>query len=447
MTGKQIRRTDVNEWYAEVPRSIRKQTILGLALMILVGGGFGAWAGFAPLASAIIAPGSFVATGKNKIVQHLEGGVIEEILAHEGDTVREGQELIRLDETAALANVRQLELREHRLRAMLARLQAQARGAEAFEPPQAVVENLADADIAAIHDSQREIFTSALLKQKNQIRLLEENIQALSFQMEGIEAQVNSMQRQQAILKDEYASKASLLKKGIITRSSVRLLERAIADADGDIVQLESEGRIAQTQIAKYRMEIAQVRDSAQKAAYDEIQAVEADLDIVREQIRSARAVLGRTSIQAPVTGIVIRSYYHTSGGVIESGRAIMEILPSDEALIIEAQVPRMEIDEVRVGQAASIRLSALNQRTTPVLEGKVMYVSADAVTASATSPSKDIYIARVEIPNDQLQRVRGFAPTPGMPAEILIQTHERTFFQYLAKPITDSMARAFREY
>ncbi|KFB09265.1 HlyD family type I secretion periplasmic adaptor subunit [Nitratireductor basaltis] len=447
MGGKQLQRTDVNEWYAEVPRSIRKQTIVGLALMMLVGGGFGAWAGFAPLASAIIAPGSFVATGKNKIVQHLEGGVIEEILAHEGDTVREGQELIRLDETAALANVRQLELRQLRLQAMLARLKAQAHGDEVYDPPEAIVKNLADADIAAIHNSQKEIFSSALIKQTNQVRLLEENIQALTFQLQGIDAQVASMRRQQEILTDEFNSKSSLLKKGIVTRSSIRLLERAIADADGDIVQLESEGRIAQTQIAKYRMEIAQVRDAAQKAAYDEIQAVEADLDTVREQIRSARAVLGRTSIQAPVTGIVIRSYYHTSGGVIESGRAIMEILPSDEALIIEAQVPRMQIDEVRVGQAASIRLSALNQRTTPVLEGEVMYVSADAVTASATSPAKDIYIARVEIPNEQLQRVKGFAPTPGMPAEILIQTHERTFFEYLAKPITDSMARAFREY
>lgn len=435
------------EWYADVPRSIRMQTVIGMALMLVLCGGFGAWAGFAPLAAAIIAPGSFVATSKNKIVQHLEGGIIRQILVHEGDHVVKGQDLVQLDETAALANARQLELRQIRLEAIQARLQAQARGAEAFHPPPSISNRLDDMEIKSIIDSQRENFTSTRLKLNNQLGLLRENATALGFQLEGINAQVDSMRRQRAILQSEHDIKSTLLSKGIVTRSSISLLERAIADAEGDIARLEAEGRVTQTQVAKYRLEMAQVSDNAQKAAFDEIQTVEAELDAVREQIRNATSVLNRTMIRAPVSGIVIRSYYHTAGGVIESGRAIMEILPSNEPLIIEAQVPRMQIDEVHVGQFASIRLSALNQRTTPILEGTVIYVSADAVTASATSPAKDIYVARVEIPNEQLHRVKGFNPTPGMPAEILIQTHERTFFEYLAKPITDSMARAFREY
>ncbi|HRP77728.1 MAG TPA: HlyD family type I secretion periplasmic adaptor subunit [Aquamicrobium sp.] len=435
------------EWYAEVPRSIRVQTVAGLALMLVVCGGFGAWAGFAPLASAIIAPGSFVATSKNKIVQHLEGGIIRRILVEEGDRVEEGQDLVQLDETAALANARQLGLRQLRLEAILARLQAQARGADDFAPPASVSSRLDDAEVRAIMDSQRENFRSTRLKLDNQLGLLRENATALSFQLGGIEGQIESMRRQRAILQAELDVKQSLLAKGIVTRSAISLLERAVADADGDVARLEAEARISQTQVAKYQLEMAQVTDSAQKAAFDEIQTVEAELDGVREQIRNARSVLDRTMIRAPVPGIVIRSYYHTAGGVIESGRPIMEILPSNEALIIEAQVPRMQIDEVHVGQLASIRLSALNQRTTPILDGKVIYVSADAVTASQASPNKDIYVARVEIPTEQLHRVKGFNPTPGMPAEILIQTHERTFFEYLAKPITDSMARAFREY
>ena len=435
------------EWYAEVPRSIRLQTLVGLALMFVVCGGFGAWAGLAPLASAIIAPGSFVATSKNKIVQHLEGGIIRHILVEEGDHVEKDQDLVQLDETAALANARQLELRQVRLEAILARLQAQARGAEDFSPPDSISGRLDDLEIRAILDSQRENFRSTRLKLDNQLGLLRENASGLGFQLEGIRGQVDAMRRQRAILQSELDVRSSLLGKGIVTRSSISLLERAVADADGDIARLEAEARVSETQIAKYRLEMAQVTDSAQKAAFDEIQSVEAERDSVREQIRNARSVLDRTMIRAPVPGIVIRSYYHTAGGVIESGRPIMEILPSDEPLIIEAQVPRMQIDEVHVGQLASIRLSALNQRTTPILEGTVIYVSADAVTASMASPNKDIYVARVEIPTVQLQRVKGFSPTPGMPAEILIQTHERTFFEYLAKPITDSMARAFREY
>lgn len=449
MAGKKTAAAEqpVLEWYADVPRSIRTQTIIGLALMFVVGGGFGAWAGFAPLASAVIAPGSFVATSKNKIVQHLEGGIIRDILVDEGDRVQAGQDLVRLDETAALANARQLELRKLRLEAIQARLQAQARGADGFVPPASISEKFDDAEIKAIIDSQRENFRSTRAKLDNQLRLLRENTVALTFQLEGIRAQVDSMRRQKAILQNELDVKTSLLQKGIVTRSSISLLERAVADAEGDIARLEAEGRISETQIGKYRLEMAQVADSAQKTAFDEIQTVEAELDSVREQILNARSVLDRTMIRAPVSGIVIRSYYHTSGGVIESGRPIMEILPSNEPLIIEAQVPRMQIDEVHVGQSASIRLSALNQRTTPILDGKVIYVSADAVTASVASPVKDIYVARVEIPTEQLHRVKGFNPTPGMPAEILIQTHERTFFEYLAKPVTDSMARAFREY
>ena len=449
MAGKKTAAAEqpVLEWYAEVPRSIRTQTIIGLALMFVVGGGFGAWAGFAPLASAVIAPGSFVATSKNKIVQHLEGGIIRDILVDEGDRVQAGQDLVRLDETAALAIARQLELRKLRLEAIQARLQAQARGADDFVPPASISEKFDDAEIKAIIDSQRENFRSTRAKLDNQLRLLRENTVALTFQLEGIRAQVDSMRRQKAILQNELDVKTSLLQKGIVTRSSISLLERAVADAEGDIARLEAEGRISETQIGKYRLEMAQVADSAQKTAFDEIQTVEAELDSVREQILNARSVLDRTMIRAPVSGIVIRSYYHTSGGVIESGRPIMEILPSNEPLIIEAQVPRMQIDEVHVGQSASIRLSALNQRTTPILDGKVIYVSADAVTASVASPVKDIYVARVEIPTEQLHRVKGFNPTPGMPAEILIQTHERTFFEYLAKPVTDSMARAFREY
>jgi HlyD family secretion protein len=203
----------------------------------------------------------------------------------------------------------------------------------------------------------------------------------------------------------------------------------------------------ADAQITRFKREMDQARDTAKQAAMDEMQSIEAEFDAVREQIRQANSVLGRTTVRAPVSGTIIRLYYHTAGGVIESGKAILEILPSEVPLVIEAQIPRMQIDEVRQGQVASVRLSALNQRTTPMLEGKVYYVSADSVLEGTGPGAAEVYIARISVAPDQLARVRSFAPTPGMPAEILIQTHERTFFEYLTKPVTDSMARAFREY
>jgi HlyD family secretion protein len=178
----------------------------------------------------------------------------------------------------------------------------------------------------------------------------------------------------------------------------------------------------------------------------DELESIQAELDSVREQSRAAENILQRTTIHAPATGTVVRMNYHTPGGVIESGKGIMEILPADADLIIEAHVPRTEIDSVRAGQKAMVRLVALNQRTTPVLNGDVFYVSADALPADPASQQQEFYLARVHLPPSEISRVRGFSPTPGMPAEILIQTEERTFFSYLTKPIVDSMSRAFTE-
>ena len=433
------------EWYADVPRSIHKQTIAGLVLVVVLCGGFSAWGAFAPLAAAVIAPGSFVATGENKIVQHLEGGIIKSLLVHEGDQVTVGQNMIELDTTSAGANARQLQLRSLRLEGIMARLQAASKGLDRYTPPASILAAITDPEVKAINDSQSDNFKSARTKLISQIQVLDQNILALQFQRDGSNAQIQSMQQQYDLLSEDYARQSKLLEGGLVTRSQVNVLQRAMADAQGSIARLHAESSSSDAQIQRLNREIAQARDVAQQAAADEMQTVEAEFDAVREQARQANSVLDRTMIKAPVSGTIVRMYYHTAGGVIESGKAILEILPSDVPLIIEAKIPRMQIDEVRKGQTASIRLSALNQRTTPILEGHVDYVSADSVKETGAAASES-YIARVSISPDQLSRVQDFIPTPGMPAEILIQTHERTFFEYLTKPIADSMSRAFRE-
>jgi HlyD family secretion protein len=433
------------EWYSEVPRSIKKQTVLGLTLIFVTFGGFGAWGATAPLASAIIAPGSFVATGSNKIVQHLEGGIISELLVSEGDRVEMGQDLVYLDRTAAMSNARSLELRLLRLEGMQARLQAQVSGASSYQPPESVLENLDDPEVRTINDGQQESFASAQLALQNRVDVLRENVRALEFQHQGISSQLESFRRQRALLEEDYEIQSSLYRRQLALLSTVNSLERSLADADGDIARMESEAQMTLAQIEQHHREIAQLVSADRQAALGELQDVSAELETLREEMHNVRNVLSRTVITAPATGIVVRTYYHTSGGVIESGRPIMEILPSDVPLIIEAQIPRMQIDEVELGQKADIRLSALNQRTTPMLEGEVVYVSADAIQDNAQS-ANEIYVARVTIPAEELERVSGFTPTPGMPAEILIETDERTFFEYLTKPIVDSMARAFRE-
>jgi len=433
------------EWYEGVPRSIRPYTKFGVVLILICFGGFGTWAATAPLAAAVIAPGSFVATGKNKVVQHLEGGIIKELLVREGDRVKEGDELVHLDETAPRANAQQLFLRQARLEAILARLHAVVRGEDHYQPPKIILDNMANPEIRAVNDSQGDNFDAAHAKYANEYQMMQRNISALEFRRIGRNAQIQATRKQVVLLKDEYEAKLSLYQKGLMARSEVSVLERAIADGDGTIARLDAEIQEVNAQIEKFQKEMIQTKDTEKRAALDEIQSAEAELDTVREQSRQAENILDRTVVKAPVSGTIVRLYYHTPGGVIESGKPIIEILPTGVPLIIEAQIPRMQIDEVKEGQEAHIRLSGLNQRTTPVINGRVDYVSADSI-ADATSKT-EIYLARVSIPAEQLARIHGFSPTPGMPADILIQTHERTFFEYLAKPVIDSMSRAFREY
>jgi HlyD family type I secretion membrane fusion protein len=433
------------EWYGGVPRSIRTPVLTGALLVALAFGGFGTWAATAPLSAAVVAQGSFVATGENKVVQHLEGGIIKDLMVREGDKVIAGQSLLLLDETAAHAATKQLQLRLIRLEAIRARLSAEALSLDEFEPPDSVRDHLDNPEIAAVVESQRTNFRSGREKLLNETALIEQNIAAIQFRIAGREAQIQSMRSQLALLREDMAAMLELRDKGVVTQSSVRTIERSVFDAEGDISRLESEVQEAVTQLEKYTGEILQAQNAVRQAALDEMQTVEAELEALRQQTTQAQDILRRTTVSSPVAGTIVRMYYHTTGGVVESGLPILEILPADVPLIVEVQIPRMQIDEVKEGQAANIRLTALNQRTTPVLDGEVLYISADTI-AGAQGAQRDVYLARVSIPSEQIARIPGFSPTPGMPAEVLVRTRERTFLDYLIKPITDSLARAFHE-
>ncbi len=434
------------EWYASVPRSIKWHVIISFSLMLLTFGGFGLWAFQAPLAAAIIAQGSFVATGQNKIVQHLEGGIIREINAREGDHVKAGQVLVRLDQTAAAASERELGLRQARLEASEARLLAQYNRKEVLVYPEALQAERADNEIAAILDGQMISFQVAESALKNDIGLLQRNIEALNMRRVGYETQLDAQTRQLTVLQTEMATKNKLLDRGLVRSSEVLSIQLALIEAEGQIGRLKAEvDEIAQVDL-KYGQQIEQTLDRYRQLALDNLQTIQSELDSVREKSRTAVNVRERSDVLAPVSGTVVRLYYHTGGGVIESGRPILEILPESEPLIIEVQIPRNDIDSVRAGQPATVRLTALNQRTTPVLNGEVFYVSADSITDTSTGIPTEVYVARISLSANEIRRVGHFTPTPGMPAQIMIQTAERTFAQYLAKPIVDSMTRAFRE-
>ncbi|WP_170473100.1 HlyD family type I secretion periplasmic adaptor subunit [Ruegeria arenilitoris] len=434
-------------WYSEVPRSINKQIVLGLIMLVVCFGGFGIWSFRAPLAAAVIAQGSFVATGRNKIVQHLEGGIIEDILVSEGEAVEAGQILMTLDQTSAEANERELFIRKIRLQAMTERLLAEHSERERLVFSANLIEASDDVEVMTILDSQKLSFDVSRKTLMNDIALLERNMEALRIRATGFEAQLSSLQRRSDILKEEYDTKASLFEKGLVRKGDLNTIRRVQAEAEGQLARLNAETAEVNQMLLKYEEQILRTRSAYREAALDELGVIEADLESVREKARQARSILDRAVVRAPVTGTVVRLHHHTPGGVIETGEPIAEILPADAPLIIEAQIPRTEIDSVATGQIASVRLVALNQRTTPVLYGEVFYVSADSLLEDAAGIPQEVYLARISLTPDEMGRVNGFVPTPGMPAEIMIQTEERTFAAYIAKPVTDSMSRAFREH
>lgn len=437
----------VREWYADVPRRTHVPTVLGISAIVSFLLGFGYWANSAPIAGAVITSGAFVTTGQNKIIQHLEGGVIRDILVHEGDIVEAGQSLIQLDETAPKAELDRLVLRYLRAEAMEARLVAEIRDEPKVSFPSDLLAKNNDADIKSIVGAQLLTFEAWRKNLEADIAALQDSISAIKERISAAETQKRAVQRQIQLIGEELTGKSALVPEGLVRKPEILALQRAQAGLNGEIGKLEGEIGEAKEQIAKTQQQIVSMRTAAIKDAVEQLHQTRAEMADFRERIRSQQGVLDRVNITAPVRGIVVKLRYHTTGGVIEPGKNIMEILPLRDSLIIEVRVRPQDIDHVKIGQDASIRLTALNRRTTPTLAGKVAYVSADALPDDLqTVQGREVYVVRIQLDQEQPPPMQNFKPKPGMPAEVYIKTAERTFFEYLMQPIRDSMARAFRE-
>jgi HlyD family type I secretion membrane fusion protein len=447
------------QWYRGVPLSARWPIIIGVATLVVWGGGFAVWAGLAPLNGAVVAPGTFVATGQNKLVQHFEGGIVRELMAQEGDLVDAGQTLVRMDETAAQARLRRLVLKEHRLIAMKARLEAEMNGKDELEIPQALAQNANDAEVRAIVDRQHAELRARKASLEAEERVFRKEIAGIEESIHGYTAQVESTQRRIAIFGEELKDKNQLLKSNLIRKTDVLMLERAEAGLVGNLGEMVSRIADAKERIARADQQIVHLKSVAVEGLVQELQKVETELDDVQEQVHAAQDVVDRTDVRAPARGIVVKVNFHSAGAVVAPGAVILELLPVSDELIIEAQIKPSDVSHVNMGQQALVRLPALNQRTTPTILGNVIYLSADALREqqmpSATPASvgsnpgtrRDYYVVRVRLDEEDVhKRMRGFQPTPGMPADVYIKTGERTFFEYIMRPVLNSFSHAFRE-
>jgi HlyD family type I secretion membrane fusion protein len=444
MAGKAIA---VREWYADVPRATYVPTTAGILSIVVFILGFGYWSNTALIAGAVITSGAFVTTGQNKIIQHLEGGVIREILVHEGDVVEQGQSLILLDETGPKAELDRMLLRHIRAEAMESRLVAEIRDEPQVSFPRDLMARRNEPDVQSMISSQQLTFDAWRKNLEADIAALQDSISAINERISAAQTQKHAVEHQTELIGEELANKSALMPAGLVRKPEILALQRAQAALQGEAGKLDGEMGEAKEQIAKTKQQIIGMRTAAIKDAVEQLHQTRAELTDLRERIRSQQGVLDRVNITAPVRGIVVKLRYHTTGGVIEPGKNIMEILPLRDSLIIEVRVRPQDIDHVKIGQEASVRLTALNRRTTPTLLGKVAYVSADALPDDLqTVQGREVYVVRVQLDEEQPPPMQNFKPKPGMPAEVYIKTTERTFFEYLMQPIRDSMTRAFRE-
>lgn len=415
---------------------------IGLGVAFVVFGIFGVWALTAPIDGASHAPGTVTARSSNKSIQHLEGGIIAEILAENGDRVEAGDPLIRLDDTQARAELGMANVQIAANQAMEARLQAERDGLDQIEF-ETDIETASANEIAEML-SQREIFAARREALEGQISVLEQRIEQMRSRLVGMRSMRESREALVQSHGEELEEVRGLLAEGFSDINRMRDVERRYNTLRGELAELESNITSTEIQIGETESEIRQVRNEFYAEVVTELGRVRSELKDLRERRTALRDVVRRKLVVAPDAGVVNGLDLHTVGGVIPAGEEIGQIVPSSDELIIEARVSPIDIDRVSVGQSASVRFSALNAQSTPRLTGNVINVSADAFTDQQSG--NRYYQARIDVNPDSLEGFGDLPLVPGMPADVFINSGERTLMQYLLKPLTTTMSRSFIE-
>ncbi|HEY8572916.1 HlyD family type I secretion periplasmic adaptor subunit [Phenylobacterium sp.] len=418
--------------------------LIGLAAIAVFFGLFGGWAVFAELSSAAVAPGAIRAESHRKTVQHLEGGIIRTIAVKEGQWVKAGQPLIYLDDTQTSAMADLVGDGYAALRAQEARLVAERDGLERIAFPQELLARSGDPDIAKILKGQQMQFRARGADLGGQMAVLEQKTAQLRAQVSAYEAQLQASDRQMRLVEEELETTKGLLEKGLTTKPRYLALERALAQLQGQ--RGDQAAQIARTReaIAEAQLQRANLGRSETKDVTAELRDVQNRLMEIGDRVRSASDIQQRTVITAPQTGRATNLRFVTPGGVIRPGEPVVDIVPTGEELVIDAKVSPLDIDSVRSGLKAEVRLPALHQRGLPILEGQVQSVSADALTDPRTGET--YYVAQVSLPTTQLPKATRSSLQPGMPAEVFIVTGKRRPISYLTEPFRDSFGRAMRE-
>ncbi|GED23835.1 HlyD family type I secretion periplasmic adaptor subunit [Halomonas halmophila] len=428
----------------DLPLHDTKYRRLGLAVLLVAFGGFGSWSVMANLAVSVVAPGSVSVESFTKTIQHLEGGIVEEIRVEDGDHVEAGDVLMVLDDTQARSQQNIVEAEYLIARASEIRLLAEYSDADTLTFPDTLL-NATNPRVQEVLEVQRRLFEVRQQSLKGTLAALDEQIVQMNEQIEGLENTQAITQRRIDSLNRDVANHRKLFREGLINSQRMREMERESLEYQSDNAGQIAEVARLRSQISENRLQ-KQIRlQEFQQQVGESLRQVQSEVTDAEERLVALNDKLRRTEIIAPVAGTVVGLKVHTLGGVIRGGDPLLDIVPAGEGFIVEAKVPDHDIDHLYIGQPAEIRFSAFNQRLSNVIDGELVHVSANSFEDEATRAR--YYKARIRVTEDgQDDMSDNMKLLSGMPAEVMIRTGERSFASYVGKPITDMLARAMRE-
>ena len=417
----------------------------GIFCIALLAGGLGGWAATAKLKGAVISSGHLRVESQRQVVQHLDGGIVGEILVREGNLVAAGAVLIRLDGTTLRSELAVLESQLYELMARRGRLSAEQTDNPAIIfDPELLAAARANPEVQALVDGQQSLFEARLGTMEREIEVMRERQVQIHEQITGSEAEIKSLKRQSDLIEQELVGQRTLLAKGLAQASRVLSLEREAARLEGQRGQVVAKAAQLKGQISELEIELLRLGASRREDAITKLR----DLGFREMELKERRIALherlSRLDVRAPLGGVVLDMTVFALKSVVRAAEPMLYIVPSDSDLVVDAQIDPIHIDSVRAGQDAVLRFSAFNTRTTPELFGIVSMVSPDAFIDEATKRS--YYRTEVLLKEGELLKLEGQELIAGMPVEVFIQTGERTPINYLLKPITDYFNRAMRE-
>ncbi len=425
----------------DIKRDSRPYILAGLAILVVMIGGVGTWASVVPLSSSLIAPGVVTVETNRKTVQHLEGGIVLDLQVREGDTVQQNDVLIRLDDTRVRTQLAVIDGRLDILLAREARLKAEQSGAYLIVIPAKLKDRIADPNIADIMRGQSELFAARRSAFDGSVSVLEQRIRQLQDEIKGLRSQHGAKVRQVGIIRKELRDLRKLFEKGLVPRPRILALERERERLSGETGQHISEIARAEKAVGQTKLEIEQLHLTRRETAVTELREAQAEIFDLNERRVVYEDQRKRIEIRAPQSGQVVGLSVHTTGAVISPGQELMDIVPREDRLVVEARLRPEDVDKVYPGSSANVRFSAFDLNATPELAGTVTTVSGDRMTDPATQET--YYAIRVVVTAEEISKLKGMTLRAGMPAEVFFQTGNRTALNYLIKPFLDAMQRS----